>query len=57
MIAELPPFAVFFAGAPLVMLLRGRLQQGLLLLIPLLSAALLLAYRTARSVKMQLDGL
>ena len=56
MIAELPPFAVFFAGAPLVMLLRGRLQQGLLLLIPLLSAALLLGVPEGLVVKMQLMG-
>ncbi len=56
MIAELPPFAVFFAGAPLVMLLRGRLQQGLLLLIPLLSAALLLGVPEGLVVKVQLMG-
>jgi len=56
MIASLPPFAVFFAGAPLVMLLRGRLQQGLLLLIPLLSAALLLGVPEGLVVKVQLMG-
>jgi len=56
MTASLPPFAVFFAGAPLVMLLRGRLQQGLLLLIPLLSAALLLGVPEGLVVKVQLMG-
>ena len=56
MTASLPPFAVFFAGAPLIMLLRGRLQQGLLLLIPLLSAALLLGVPEGLVVKVQLMG-
>jgi multicomponent Na+:H+ antiporter subunit D len=56
MIASLPPFAVFFAGVPLVMLLRGRLQQGLLLMIPLLSAALLLGVPEGLVIKVQLMG-
>ena len=56
MIADLPPFAIFFAGAPLVMLLRGRLQQALLLLIPLLSAALLFGVPEGLVVKVQLMG-
>jgi len=35
---SVPPFAIFFAGALLVPLLRGWLRSALLLLIPLLSA-------------------
>jgi multicomponent Na+:H+ antiporter subunit D len=56
MIADLPPFAVFFAGALLVMLLRGRLQRTLLLLIPMLGAALLLGVPEGLVVKVQLMG-
>jgi multicomponent Na+:H+ antiporter subunit D len=56
MIASLPPFATFFAGALLIPLLRGRLQKTLLLLIPLLSAALLLGVPEGLLVKVQLLG-
>jgi multicomponent Na+:H+ antiporter subunit D len=56
MIADLPPFAIFFAGALLIALLRGRLQRTLLLLIPLLSAALLLGVPEGLAVKVQLLG-
>jgi multicomponent Na+:H+ antiporter subunit D len=56
MSASLPPFAIFFAGALLLVLLRGRLQKTLLLLIPLLSAALLLGIPEGLSVKVQLLG-
>jgi multicomponent Na+:H+ antiporter subunit D len=56
MIASLPPFAVFFAGALLLALLRGRLQKTLLLLIPLLSAALLAGAPEGLIVKVHLLG-
>jgi multicomponent Na+:H+ antiporter subunit D len=56
MSASLPPFAVFFAGALLLVLLRGRLQKTLLLLIPLVSAALLLCVPEGLAVKVQLLG-
>jgi multicomponent Na+:H+ antiporter subunit D len=56
MIASLPPFAVFFAGALLLALLRGRLQKTLLLLIPLISAALLAGAPEGLIVKVHLLG-
>jgi multicomponent Na+:H+ antiporter subunit D len=37
MTAELPPFAVFFAGALLVAVAPARLQKGLLLLVPVVA--------------------
>jgi multicomponent Na+:H+ antiporter subunit D len=54
MTASLPPFAAFFAGALLTVLLRGRLLKSLLLLSPLLSAALLLGAPEGLAVKVQL---
>ena len=56
MIASLPPFVVFFAGALLTAALRGRPQKILLLLIPLLSAVLLLGVPEGLVVKVQLMG-
>jgi multicomponent Na+:H+ antiporter subunit D len=56
MSASLPPFAIFFAGALLLLLLHGRLQKTLLLLVPLLSAALLLGVPEGLVVKVQLLG-
>jgi len=56
MSASLPPFAIFFAGALLLVLLHGRLQKTLLLLVPLLSVALLLGVPEGLVVKVQLLG-
>jgi len=56
MIASLPPFVVFFAGALVLPALRGRPQKILLLLIPLLSAVLLLGVPEGLVVKVQLMG-
>ena len=56
MIASLPPFVVFFAGALVLPTLRGRPQKILLLLIPLLSAVLLLGVPEGLVVKVQLMG-
>ena len=56
MIASLPPFAIFFVGALLMMLLHGWLQKGLLLLIPLLCGVLLFGVPEGLVVKVQLMG-
>ncbi|MFB3104477.1 MAG: proton-conducting transporter membrane subunit, partial [Pseudomonadales bacterium] len=47
MMGSLPPGAILILGSPLVALLRGRLQQAALLLLPLLSAAQLLLFLPA----------
>ena len=38
MISSYPPAAIFFAGAVLVAITRGRLRSSLMLLIPILGA-------------------
>jgi multicomponent Na+:H+ antiporter subunit D len=56
MIASLPPFLLFFAGAPLVLLARGYLQKAVLLAIPLVSGAVLLGATEGESVTVSLLG-
>ena len=51
-----PPFLVFFAGALLVALSRGRVRQAVLLLVPVLAGVQLLALEDGTRWTMELMG-
>lgn len=53
MIADIPPFLVFFVGAALALCLRGTARAVFLLAVPLVSAAVLLGWNAGEAVRLE----